>query len=364
MKYLSEFRAQNLVQRIVEQINRVSKKIKREVKLMEVCGTHAMAILRYGIKELLPPQIKLISGPGCPVCVTPDHYIDKACMYARQGFLITTFGDMMKVPGSISSLIQERSKGGKINVVYSTIEALHLARSNPKEKVLFLGIGFETTIPTVAASVLLAEEEGICNYMILSGHKLIPPAMKALVKDGKLKIDGFLCPGHVSVITGIEVYRFLTEEFHIPCVVAGFEPVDILQGIYLLLSQISKNEARVENEYKRAVNPRGNLKAKSLMKKVFTRKDSEWRGLGIIHKSGLKLREEYSRYDIEKVNPLKVTYSDRKVGCRCGEVLKGLIEPPDCPFFGKGCDPSKPLGPCMVSAEGTCNIYYRFGCKV
>jgi len=364
MKYISEFREQKLVEKIAGKITRIADRLKREIKLMQVCGTHGMAILRYGIKELLPSWIKLISGPGCPVCVTPEEYIDRACAYAREGFLITTFGDMMRVPGSNSSLARERSRGGKIKVVYSTREALDLARSCPGEKVVLLGIGFETTAPTVAASLFLAQKKKITNYMVLSGHKLIPPAMKALVEDGEVKIDGFLCPGHVSVITGSGVYDFLTKEFRIPCVVAGFEPVDILQGIYLLLSQICQNQAKVENEYGRAVTLQGNLKAKSLMEKVFTVEASEWRGLGIIKNSGLGIREEYSLHDVNRQYPLEVTSSPGKRGCRCGEILKGLIEPPDCPLFGDRCNPSRPLGPCMVSVEGTCNIYYRFGSKV
>lgn len=363
MKYISEFREKKLAEKIADKIVQIAEKLKREIKLMQVCGTHGMAILRYGIKELLPSWIKLISGPGCPVCVTPDHYIDKACLYARKGFLITTFGDMMRVPGSNSSLIQERARGGKIKVVYSTMEALELARSYPQEKVVFLGIGFETTAPTVAASLLLAQKEKITNFMVLSGHKLIPPAMKALVEDGEVKIDGFLCPGHVSVITGSKVYDFLTKEFHIPCVVAGFEPVDILQGIYLLLFQIYRNQAKVENEYGRVVSPQGNLKAKSLMEKVFTVEASEWRGLGIIEDSGLAIREKFSLQDVKRRYPLEVTSSFKRQSCRCGEILKGLIEPSDCPLFGDGCDPSRPLGPCMVSVEGTCNIYYRFGIR-
>jgi len=362
MKYISEFRQPKLVEKIVQRIKRIAQNLEREIKLMEVCGTHAMMILRYGIKQLLPANIKLISGPGCPVCVTPDLYIDKACTYARKGFLIATFGDMMRVPGSNGSLIEEKSKGGKIKVVYSPVDALKLAESFPEEKVVFLGIGFETTAPTVAASVAIAKERKISNYMVLSGHKLIPPAMKALVQGGKVKIDGFLCPGHVSTIIGSKAYEFIAEDYHIPCVVAGFEPVDILQSIYLLLLQISQSEAKVENEYARSVSKEGNLTAKKIMSKVFTKSSSVWRGLGMIEESGLKLKEDYFQHDVEVRFPLEVFSSSvEDKGCRCGEILQGLIEPPQCPLFAKECNPSRPYGPCMVSVEGACNIYYRFG---
>jgi len=360
MKYISEFREQRLTERIAKRIVDIAKRIDREVKLMQVCGTHGMAILRYGIVDLLPPNVKIISGPGCPVCVTPDNYIDKAIAYIRQGFLITTFGDMVRVPGSESTLLQEKSKGGKVKVVYSTMEALNLARSLPEERVIFLGIGFETTAPTIAASISMAKEEGINNYMILSGHKLIPPAMRALVEDKEIAIDGFICPGHVSVITGSRVYEFIARDYHVPCVVTGFEPVDILLGISFLLLQIQKNETRVENEYGRVVSSDGNLIAKSIMNKVFIPGPSEWRGMGVIENSGLVIRKEYSAYDVEARYPVEVTSPKVDRGCRCGDVLRGLIEPPDCPLFNDPCNPSHPVGPCMVSVEGTCNIYYRF----
>ena len=240
MKYISEFREQKIAEKIAGKIAKVAKSINREVRLMQVCGTHGMAILRYGIKDLLPQNIKLISGPGCPVCVTPDQYIDKAITYVRKGFVVTSFGDMVKVPGSESTLSREKSRGGKVKVVYSTMEAIKLARSSPKQKIIFLGIGFETTAPTVAASISISKREKINNYMVLSGNKLIPPAMRALVESREVRIDGFICPGHVSVITGTKVYKFLAEDFHVPCVVTGFEPVDILLGINILLSQIQK----------------------------------------------------------------------------------------------------------------------------
>lgn len=363
MKYVFEFRNQKLTRAIARKISQVAEKIGREVRLMEVCGTHAMAILKFGIKELLPPNVKLVSGPGCPVCVTPDEYIDLACTYARDGFLVATFGDMMRVPGSNTSLIREKSKGRKIKVVYSPMDALELARSLPMERVVFLGIGFETTAPGVAASISAAEEMEIKNFMVLCGHKLIPPAMRVLVEDPRVRIDGFLCPGHVSAIIGSRPYEFLVKNYGIPCVVAGFEPVDILQSINLLLSQISSKKIKVENEYTRVVTPDGNLKAKQLMEKVFNISDSQWRGIGVIKDSGLIISDKYSLWDIQARFPVKVSSSPGERGCRCGEVLQGLIEPEDCALFGDPCNPYNPFGPCMVSTEGACNIHYRFGHK-
>jgi len=363
MRYVSEFRDQKLAKRITRRIEQLAREVGREVRLMEVCGTHAMAILRFGIKQLIPSNIKLISGPGCPVCVTPDQYIDMACEYARRGFLIVTFGDMMRVPGTGGSLGEEKSRGRKVKVVYSSVDALRLARSFSEEKVVFLGIGFETTAPTVAASICMAKEEGVKNFMVLCGHKLIPPAMKALVENPRVRIDGFLCPGHVSTIIGTKSYEFLARDYHIPCVVAGFEPLDILQGINLLLSQICQNEAKVENEYARVVTSEGNLKAKDIMRRVFNVSDSQWRGLGVIEDSGLSIAEDYSFYNAQFRFPVETAPSDRNSGCRCGEVLQGLIEPEECSLFGTSCNPSRPFGPCMVSAEGACNIHYRFGAR-
>ncbi|NQS88172.1 hydrogenase formation protein HypD [Patescibacteria group bacterium] len=363
MKYISEFRDHKLVGRITHRISRIAKGVGKQIRLMEVCGTHTMAILRYGIKELIPPNIKLVSGPGCPVCVTPTQYIDRACAYADKGFLIATFGDMMRVPGSEGSLVEEKSKGRKVRVVYSAMDALKLAKSFPEEKVILLGIGFETTAPTIAASISVAKEEGIRNFMVLCGHKLIPPAMKALMESGEVRINGFLCPGHVSTIIGSRAYEFLARDYDIPCVVTGFEPLDILQGVNLLISQIYQGEAKVENEYARVVTLKGNPAARGLLKKVFRVSDSQWRGMGIIKDSGFSIAKDYSWYDVQTRYPVEVTSSREKEGCRCGEVLRGLIEPWECALFRNPCNPSNPFGPCMVSIEGACNIHYRFGHK-
>ncbi len=361
MKYLTEFRQKEPVEGLIKKIKQLAQDIKKEISLMEVCGTHTMAVFRYGIKALLPKNLHLLSGPGCPVCVTANDYIDKAIAYAHQDkVILVTFGDMMKVPGSRSSLTQETSEGAQIRVVYSSLEALEIARKNPSYRVIFLGIGFETTAPTVAASILMASEEKISNYLVLSGHKIMPPVMRALVEDHQIHIDGLLCPGHVSTITGSKIYEFLAREYRIPCVVAGFEPLDILESIRLLLGQIKSGQARVENEYRRAVTYEGNLKAQQLMEKVFSKQSASWRGIGKIPHSGLKIRKDYASFDIEAQFPVKVKESKDYPGCICGDILRGLKTPPDCSLFKKVCSPSHPLGACMVSSEGTCAAYYKY----
>lgn len=361
MKYLTEFRQKGPVTGLIKKIKQLTQDIKKEISLMEVCGTHTMAVFRYGIKALLPKNIHLLSGPGCPVCVTANDYIDRAIVYAHQDkVILVTFGDMMKVPGSKSSLAQESSEGAQIRVVYSSLEALEIARKNPSYRVIFLGIGFETTAPTVAASILMASEEKITNYLVLSGHKIMPPVMRALVKNHQIRIDGFLCPGHVSSVTGSKIYKFLAREYRIPCVVAGFEPTDILESIRLLLGQIKSGQARVENEYRRAVTYEGNLKAQQLMQKVFAKESTSWRGIGKIPQSGLKIRKDYASFDVEAQFPIKVKESKDHPGCICGDILRGLKTPPDCSLFKKVCNPSHPLGACMVSSEGTCAAYYKY----
>ena len=362
MKYLSEFRNKEIVDKLARRINDLMADIDRDITLMEVCGTHTMVIFRYGIKDLLPPGLHLLSGPGCPVCVTSNEYLDKAIAYAREdGVIIATFGDMVKVPGSESNLAKEKSDGAQIKVVYSSLEALKIARDNPRSKVIFLGIGFETTAPTVASSILIASQEKLSNYFVLSNHKIIPPAMRALVEDGQIKIDGFICPGHVSAITGSKIYEFISRDYGISCVVAGFEPIDVLQSISLILSQIKSGQAKVENEYKRAVTREGNLKAQSLMEEVFDLDTSNWRGIGEIEQSGLKIREKYRDFDVEKRFPISIEEPHENPECICGAILKGLKTPLDCSLFKKVCHPTHPVGACMVSAEGTCAAYYKYG---
>ncbi len=358
MKYLSEYRDGSLASKMVERIKAISTKPAR---FMEVCGTHTVAIFKAGVREVLPDHIELISGPGCPVCVTATRDIDKAVKLARiPDVIVTTFGDMVRVPGSESSLKEAKSRGADVRMVYSTMDAIEIARQNPDKKVVFLGIGFETTAPTIAAAVLVAKAEGVDNFLVLSSHKLLPPAMGALLTSGDLNVTGFMCPGHVSTVIGTAAYEVVVDLFHTPCVVMGFEPVDILQGIYMLVKQIEEGEARVEIQYRRSVTPKGNPNAVKTMDRVFEPCDAPWRGLGVIPKSGLALREAYRAFDAEALFDLDVPDSPEPPGCKCGDVLRGVNTPTDCKLFRKACNPENPVGPCMVSSEGTCAAYYRF----
>ncbi|HID94890.1 MAG TPA: hydrogenase formation protein HypD [Candidatus Latescibacteria bacterium] len=360
MKYLDEFRNKAAAKRLASRIS--SEVGEGEVTLMEVCGTHTMAVHRYGIKGLLPPNIRLLSGPGCPVCVTSNRYIDKAIAYSKQSdVILTTFGDMVKVPGSRSSLAREMSRGADVRIVYSTTDALKIARDNTERKVIFLGVGFETTVPTVATSILEADRMGMKNYFVLSAHKLIPPAMKALLDGGELKIDGFICPGHVSTITGTQVYEFIPRNYRVPCVVAGFEPVDIMQAIYTLVQQITRGIAEVANQYRRAVRKEGNPKAREVIYEVFEPSDSDWRGIGVIPQSGLMIRQRYRKYDAEANIDVEIEPSAENPRCICGAILRGVKEPLECTLFGSLCTPEHPKGACMVSSEGTCAAYYNYG---
>ncbi|HEB73954.1 MAG TPA: hydrogenase formation protein HypD [Candidatus Desulfofervidus auxilii] len=357
LKFVDEFRDSAIARALVKEIENLSR---RPVKLMEVCGTHTMNIGRYGIRSLLPPHIKLISGPGCPVCVTSSDEIDVMIKLASQNVIVATFGDLMRVPGSRDSLQQERANGANVRVVYSSYDALNLALKYPDKKVIFLGVGFETTAPTVAATILEAKRQNISNFFVFSAHKLIPPAMDVLASDPDLKIDGFICPGHVSVIIGAKPYFKLANDYHIPCVITGFEPIDILQGILMLVRQIEQREAKVEIQYKRAVRPEGNPKALGVMYSVFTPCDAKWRGIGLIPKSGLKFKDNFSIYDACLHFDTQVDVIKEPPGCKCGEILKGMLIPPQCPLFGKKCTPIHPIGPCMVSSEGSCAAYFKY----
>jgi hydrogenase expression/formation protein HypD len=358
MKYLSEYRDGSLASKIADRITAISKKPAR---FMEICGTHTVAIFKSGIREVLPQHIGLVSGPGCPVCVTATRDIDRAVKLARiPDVIVTTFGDMIRVPGSESSLKKERSLGADVRMVYSTLDALEVARQNPEKKVVFLGIGFETTAPTVAAAVVAAEAEGIKNFSVLSSHKLLPPALDALLSGGEVDVSGFICPGHVSVVIGTAPYEAVVAQYRTPCVVVGFEPVDILQGIYMLVSQIEAGEPRVEIQYRRAVAPEGNQNALKTMSRVFEPCDAPWRGLGVIPKSGLALREAYRAFDAEALFDIDAPDSPEPPGCKCGDVLRGVQTPVECKLFRKVCNPENPIGPCMVSSEGTCGAYYKY----
>jgi hydrogenase expression/formation protein HypD len=329
---------------------------------MEFCGGHTVAIFKYGIRQALPPTIELVSGPGCPVCVTATADIDKAIALALvPGVIITSFGDMLRVPGNRSSLQQARAMGADIRVVYSTLDALKIAQDNPAKSVVFIGVGFETTAPTIAASILQAHEQRIKNYRILSLHKLCPPVIKTILDAGEMKLDGLICPGHVSAVTGSNAWEFVAMDYGIPCVVAGFEPTDILQCVDMLVTQVEKREAKVEIAYKRGVTPEGNLQAQKIMLRVFEPCPAKWRGMGEVPQSGLKLRQQFAAYDAEVAFDIKQDSAIEPKGCICGEILRGVKTPADCRLFRKVCTPENPVGPCMVSSEGSCSAYFQYG---
>ncbi|TRZ49007.1 hydrogenase formation protein HypD [bacterium] len=362
MRYVDEFRNKELSMKILARINEISP--ARRVNIMEVCGTHTQSFFRFGLDKLLASNIKLIAGPGCPVCVSSSGYIDCAVkLAADEEIIIVTFGDMLQVPGSKSTLEKERAKNANVTVVYSALDSLKIAQKNPGKKVVFLAVGFETTAPTVALSIISAKKEKIKNLFFFSSLKLIPPAMGYLLKDKRLAIDAFLCPGHVSAIIGLRPYQFIAKKYGIACCVAGFEPLDILEGIYMLLQQLAQAKARVANQYLRAVTKSGNKEAQKFIRRVFKTADADWRGLGRIPKSGLKLKDNFSQFDAEKQFRFKLRNprtQEPANKCKCGDVLKGLINPKGCPLFAKICKPDNPIGPCMVSREGTCNAYYKY----
>ena len=362
MKYCAEFRDPRVAAKFLDIIRSLSQTLEKNISLMEVCGTHTMAIYRHGIRALLPKQVRLTSGPGCPVCVTPVDFVDKAIALVRlPEVIVTTFGDMMRVPGSSTNLLREKACGADVRIVYSPLDAVSIAEKNPLKKVVFLGVGFETTAPTVAASILAAAKREVNNFFVLCAHKTMPQAMSALTADPDLQIDGYICPAHVSTIIGADAFIPLSSNRNIPCVITGFEPVDILQGIEMLVRQIGAKEAKVENQYSRFVRPAGNLQALDILRRVFEPCDARWRGLGVIPGSGLAIREAYDRFNIEKVLHIEAEAPHEPPGCRCGEILMGKISPFDCPLFGKACTPEEPVGACMVSAEGVCSAAYKYG---
>ncbi|GMU21633.1 MAG: hydrogenase formation protein HypD [Phycisphaerae bacterium] len=332
------------------------------VRIMEVCGTHTVSLFRSGVKSLLPENVKLISGPGCPVCVTSQGYIDAACALAgRPEVTVCTYGDMVRVPGRAGSLERQRAQGAQVRVVYSPRDAVSYAQAHPERQVVFLGVGFETTAPATAAAVLEAKRLGLDNFYVLTAHKLVIPAMSALLSAGDVPVDGFLCPGHVSVVIGADAYRPIVEQYGKPCVVAGFEPDQMLRGILHLVSQIARREARLENVYPVAVSSLGNQPALKCLLDTFEPADAVWRAMGTIPSSGLTLRSAYRRFDAAQRFNLVVDEDYDPPGCRCGEVIQGKVEPADCPLFGRTCTPLEPVGPCMVSSEGTCAAWYKYG---
>ena len=358
MKYIKEYRDRDLARILVKRINTYDGP---PVRFMEVCGGHTMAIQKFGIPSLLPDHVSLVSGPGCPVCVTSLQFVDHAIALGRRSdVIITTYGDLIRVPGSFSSLEHEKSRGSDIRMVYSTLEALSIARENPSKNVVFLGIGFETTAPASAVALTQARRENMDNFFLLSAHKVMPPAMAAIV-DEKVKISGYLAPGHVSTITGSEIYRDIADTYGLPVVVSGFEPSDILQSIHMLLEQRQRGRAEVEIQYMRVVKPEGNLKARTLLEDVFDYRDDWWRGLGVLPLSGLGISEAYARWDAEHHFEVEVAPAAEPEGCICGEVLKGVSHPTDCILYDSVCNPANPVGTCMVSEEGACQAFYKYG---
>jgi hydrogenase expression/formation protein HypD len=358
MKHVDEYRDATLAKALLEKIHQT---VTRPIRLMEICGTHTMAIFRHGIRSLLPEGIDLVSGPGCPVCVTAMEEVDRAIKLARSpNVILTTFGDMLRVPGSSSSLDREKAEGADVRMVYSTFDALQVAQQHPQKEVVFLGIGFETTAPTVAAAIATAGQKALSNFSVLSAHKLLPPAMHALLSAGNIPIDGFICPGHVTTIIGTSAYNRVVAEYAIPCVVVGFEPIDILQGILMLAEQLEEGRADVEIQYTRGVSEEGNQAALKLMDRIFEPCDAPWRGLGVISRSGLAIRKLYGTYDAATRFDLSVPPAQEPPGCLCAQVLRGAVKPPECRLFRKICSPRTPVGPCMVSSEGTCAAYFKY----
>ncbi len=360
MRFIDEYRDPELARKLAAEIGDLSRK---PASFMEVCGSHTVAIHRSGLKDLLPDNIRLVSGPGCPVCVTSRSDVDRSLHLAgRPEVIFTTFGDMMRVPGTSSSLLEEKASGADVRIVYSPADSLGIAAANPSRKVVFFAAGFETTAPTVAATVLRARREGLSNFYIFPVHKLVPPAMRALLSMGEVALDGFICPGHVSVIIGSRAYGFVADEFGKAAVVCGFEPLDMLQGILMLIRQVEEGRSAVEIQYRRAVTPEGNARARELIDEVFEEADVWWRGIGPMPGSGLDLREDFREFDARRF--ITGDFSDDAgdlPGCSCGEVLKGVIEPEECPLFGNECIPDHPVGPCMVSSEGSCAAHFKYG---
>jgi len=363
MKYIEAFRDPAVATPLRERMGKLGEKLAGRpggVRIMEVCGSHTMSVARYGIRQLLPPHVALLSGPGCPVCVTAAGYIDAAIDLAGRGATIASFGDMLQVPGSSSALSEARSGGARVEVCYSPRAALALAAADPGREVVFLAIGFETTIAPVVSLVDLAIRERIENLSLLVAFKLVPPALRAVLSDPELKVDAFLCPAHVSAIIGTRAYEPIAREYAKPCVIAGFEPLDILFGLCGILAQLAEGRAAVENLYARVVRDDGNPLARAVTERFLRPADVYWRGLGPLPDSGLVLRDEFARFDAEKRFGIAVGPGKEHPGCLCGDVIKGKSIPTECPLFAKRCTPMDPVGPCMVSVEGSCAAYYKY----
>ena len=355
---LASFKDPALARGLVSAINAYAPE---QAMLMEVCGTHTVAIARNGIRDLMPAGIRLGSGPGCPVCVTSNHDIDTVIALARiPEVTITTFGDMTRVPGSTSSLLKEQAAGRSVKIVYSPLDALRYAQEHPERQVVFVGVGFETTTPLVARAIKRAADAKLANFTVFAAHKNMPGALETIINDPLLKLDALILPGHVSTIIGVEPYRFLAERYGIPGVITGFEAVDVLQGIAMLMRQLHEGRAEIEIAYARGVMPEGNPVARAAIDEVFETCPALWRGLGMIDGSGYRIRERFADFDaVRRFNPDVEPTQDPK-GCRCGDVLRGIMAPSECPLFRTVCSPENPVGPCMVSSEGSCAAYYRY----
>lgn len=353
------FRDQETAEKLIQRIKAYKG---RPIRLMEVCGTHTMAVSRFGIRNVLPESIRLISGPGCPVCVTPNYYMNAAIRLARRDdVIITTFGDMMRIPAEDTSLLEEKARGRDVRIVYSPLDSLNIAEEHPGKTVVFLSVGFETTIPVIALAILEAERRGLTNFMVLSANKTIDDALHILSSDEEIGVDGYLYPGHVSAIIGDRLYWDIADQYGIPGIITGFEPTEILAAIVRLSEMIGNAQAKVENLYSRVVRPEGNAVARGKIYEVFEGCDSIWRGLGLIPSSGLRLREKYRSFDAwELLGGQQEELGEDTPGCRCGDILKGKCSPADCGLFGTACTPESPIGSCMVSSEGTCAAYYKY----
>ncbi|HEY6346639.1 MAG TPA: hydrogenase formation protein HypD [Bryobacteraceae bacterium] len=358
MKYVDEYRDPKIALAIA---GRIAGTVTRPWVLMEVCGGQTHTLMRYGIDELLPPQIELVHGPGCPVCVTPLEVIDRAIRIAGlPGVIFTSYGDMLRVPGSESDLFQARAKGADVRIVYSPMEAVKLALAHPDRRVVFFGVGFETTAPANAMAVWQAKREGLTNFSMIAAHVLVPPAMRLILESPANRVQGFIGPGHVCTVMGFQEYEALAKEFHVPIIVGGFEPLDLLEAIAMLTAQLEEGRAEVENQYSRSVHYEGNLAAQRVIREVFEVSDRKWRGIGEIGGSGYRLRDEYAAFDAERVFGVEEVSAEEPKECISALVLQGLKKPVDCPAFGTRCTPMTPLGAPMVSAEGACAAYYQY----
>ncbi len=359
MHFVEAFRDPDLAKRLIEEIRDLVG--ERALTFMEFCGGHTHAIMQFGIRQLMPPRVRLLSGPGCPVCVTSQRDIDHAIALSQlPNVVLATFGDMVRVPGTNVTLQEAAAEGADVRVVYSPLDAVQYAQEHPEKQVVFLGVGFETTAPGVATSILIAHAQGVRNYSVFSMHKYTPPGMRAILDAGEVRLDGVVGPGHVSTIIGLNGWRFLPEKYAIPVVVAGFEPVDILLAIRALAKLAVEGRARAINAYNRSVAPEGNQTALQIMRQVFEEADADWRGFGVIPNSGMAIRKTYREHDARVRFALPEVPSREPPGCRCGDVLRGMIQPPECPLFGKACTPDRPKGPCMVSDEGACAAFYFY----